>query len=59
MCKSKNCRKVAPADEEEATKKDEDWKDTCKDCEIRRLYLDCSFGCELVKTSLRKLAKKK
>jgi hypothetical protein len=54
MNKSKNSRKVAPANEKEATNRDEDWKEMCKDCEILRLYNDCKFGCEFVKNVLKK-----
>ena len=57
MSKSKACRKVAPANKKEATGKDEDWKEICKDCEFLGIYNDCSFGCELLKASLRKIKK--
>ena len=56
MNKCKEKRSVAPADEEEATNRNEDWKEMCKDCEILRLYHDCTFGCELVKAHLRRKA---
>ena len=59
MSKSKDRRRVAPANEEKATKRDEDWKEMCKDCEILKLYNDCTFGCERVKASLRRKAKGK
>jgi hypothetical protein len=59
MSKSKDSRRVAPAKEKKATNKDEDWKEMCKDCEILRLYNDCTFGCELVKNSLKRTSKKK
>jgi len=59
MSKSKRCRRVAPANEKEATIRDEDWKEMCKDCEILRLYNDCTFGCEFVKNVLKKSSKKK
>jgi len=59
MSKSKDSRRVAPAKEKKATNKDEDWKEMCKDCEILRLYNDCTFGCELVKDSLKRIRKKK
>jgi hypothetical protein len=58
MNKSKNSRKVAPSNEKEATNRDEDWKEMCKDCEILRLYNDCKFGCEFVKNVLKKSSKK-
>ncbi|MEE9150641.1 MAG: hypothetical protein V3U20_02255 [Thermoplasmata archaeon] len=59
MSKSKESRRVAPASEKKATKKDEDWREMCKDCEILRLYNECTFGCELVNNSLKRIPKKK
>lgn len=59
MSKSKDSRRVAPANGKEATKNVEDWTYVCKDCEILRLYSDCAFGCELIKASLRKIKKNK
>jgi len=59
MSKNKDSRGVAPAKEKKAISKDEDWKELCKDCEILRLYNDCTFGCELVNKSLKRTSKKK
>lgn len=59
MSKSKECGGIEPAEEKKAKSKDEDWKELCKDCEILRLYNDCTFGCELVSNSLKKISKKK
>ena len=58
MNKGKYGRSVEPANEKEATKRDEDWKEMCKDCEILRLYNDCTFGCEFVRNVLKKSNKK-
>ena len=54
MGQSKEGRSVAPANGKKATKKDRDWKEICKDCDIVRLGNDCTFGCEFLKASLRK-----
>lgn len=59
MSKNKDDREVVPAKEKKGQNKDEDWKELCKDCEILKLYNDCTFGCELVKKSLKRIPKKK
>ena len=58
MNKGKYSRSVAPANEKDATKRDEDWKEICKDCEIFRVCNDCTFGCEFIKNVLKKSNKK-
>ena len=40
--------------DEESVKKEENWKDICKNCEVLRLDLGCGFGCEIVKMSIKK-----
>ena len=59
MSENKDSREITPVKEKKDINKDEDWKELCKDCEILKLYNDCTFGCELVKKSLKRISKKK
>jgi hypothetical protein len=56
-----NCKEeryVASANEKKAIKKDDDWREICKDCEILSRFSDCVFGCEFIMDSQKMKSKK-
>ena len=58
MNNSKYEKIVASVNEKKATKKDDDWKEICKDCEIFSRFSDCTFGCEFIMDSQKRKSKK-
>ncbi|UCE37781.1 MAG: hypothetical protein JSW00_00610 [Thermoplasmata archaeon] len=40
------------------TKKDDEWKKMCEDCDILSEFGDCAFGCELIIDSQKRKTKK-
>jgi hypothetical protein len=37
-----------------AEKRNEDWKEICKNCEILKKGNNCFYGCEIIKAALKK-----
>jgi hypothetical protein len=58
MNNSKEKRSVDSANEKKATKKYDDWKEICRDCEILSRFSDCTFGCEFIMDSQKRKSKK-
>ncbi len=48
------CEKMNNETDEVSVKKEENWKDICKNCEVLRLDLGCGFGCEIIASKLKK-----
>jgi hypothetical protein len=55
---SKENRSIAPGKEKNAIKKDDDWREICKDCEILSRFSDCTFGCEFIMDLQKRKSKK-
>jgi hypothetical protein len=58
MNNSKEECNVAHKNEKKATKKDENWREICKDCDILSRFSDCTFGCEFIMDSQKRKQKK-
>jgi hypothetical protein len=58
MNNNKEEKSVASGKEKKATKKDDDWREICRDCEILCRFSDCVFGCEFIMDSQKRKSKK-
>jgi sulfatase maturation enzyme AslB (radical SAM superfamily) len=47
-------RLASSAAKKKIIKKNENWKEKCKDCEVLKLEMGCAFGCEMLKASNKK-----
>jgi hypothetical protein len=57
MNDTKEERVNANKKEKKATKKDDDWREICKDCDILSRFSDCTFGCEFIMESQKRKTK--
>jgi hypothetical protein len=50
---NESIEKKSEFDKETKFEKKENWKEICKGCEVLRLDMRCSFGCDIVRMSLK------
>jgi hypothetical protein len=50
---NKNDERNGEFDKKNNNGKKENWKEICKGCEILRLDMKCSFGCDIIRLALK------